>query len=77
MFYFHFIVVFCQDRLDLSRVAFAGHSFGGSTLVAALGNDERFKYVLERKNMSRGMIKPTKLPVRPAKTQISLGIRPV
>lgn len=32
-----------KDRLDLSRVAFAGHSFGGSTLVAALGNDERFK----------------------------------
>lgn len=32
-----------KDRLDLSRVAFAGHSFGGSTAVAALGNDERFK----------------------------------
>lgn len=32
-----------KDRLDLSRVAFAGHSFGGSTLVAALGSDDRFK----------------------------------
>ena len=27
--------------------------------------------------MSHGMTKPTKWPVRPAKTQISLGIRPV
>ena len=30
-----------------------------------------------RLHMSRLMIKPTKWPVRPAKTQVSLGIRPV
>lgn len=40
---FHFNLKQFKDRLDLSRVAFAGHSFGGSTLVPALGNDERFK----------------------------------
>ena len=28
-------------------------------------------------DMSRNMTKPTKWPVRPAKTQISLGIRPI
>ena len=36
-----------------------------------------FVVYLGDRNLSRRMIKPTKLHVRPAKTQINLGIRPV
>ncbi|KAL4217584.1 Platelet-activating factor acetylhydrolase [Mactra antiquata] len=40
---FHFSLKQFKGRLDMSKVAFAGHSFGGSTCVATLGLDKRFK----------------------------------
>lgn len=34
-----------QNRLDFSRVAIIGHSFGGAAVLATLATDTRFKYV--------------------------------
>ena len=47
--------------------------FGTSVLIL----DWRFQTDGKEHNLSRLMTKPTKWHVRPAKTQISLGIRPV
>lgn len=40
---FHFSLKQFRDRMDMSRVALVGHSFGGSTCVSTLGQDTRFK----------------------------------
>ena len=40
-------------------------------------DDRNFRSVLSAIRLSRIMTEPTKWHVRPAKTQISLGIRPV
>lgn len=40
---FHFSLKQFKGRMDMSKVAFAGHSFGGSTCVTTLGQDKRFK----------------------------------
>lgn len=40
---FHFSLKQFKDRIDVSKVALVGHSFGGSTCVSTLGSDQRFK----------------------------------
>ena len=53
----------------------SAHSYGNYyCLIIALRKVDKDP---QNTNMSRRMTKPTKWPVRPAKTQISLGIRPV
>ena len=37
------VVFLLQNKMDFSRVAVAGHSFGGGTSVATLAHDKRFK----------------------------------
>lgn len=45
IWYFKLIGLMCglQDRLDISKVAVIGHSFGGASTVATLATDDRFK----------------------------------
>ena len=45
--------------------------------VLTTNHCSRFEWLKAKKQMSSLMTKPTKCHVRPAKTQISLGIRPV
>lgn len=33
-----------QDRLDLTKCFFIGHSFGGATGILSLASEPRFKY---------------------------------
>lgn len=40
---FHFSLKQFKGRIDMSKVAMAGHSFGGSTCVAVLATDKRFR----------------------------------
>ena len=56
------------------RYCFMGQNFG---VWKENGCTERVQYYLCKRYMSRLVTKPTKWYVRPAKTQISLGIRPV
>ena len=57
--------------------AFANGNDDGNFIITDIGNGKSVCLVYNCSKMSRLMTKPTKWHVRPAKTQISLGIRPV
>ena len=77
-----------NDYLDSKRNAFPRFFFiSDDELLSILGSSDPecvqehmikvYSSVCDQLKMSRLMTKPTKWLVRPAKTQISLGIRPV
>ena len=66
----------CQD--PRWRLMFLwGEDFNTLFLYQILMLPNDYYLAKQRSEKSRLMTKPTKWPVRPAKTQISLGIRPV
>ena len=65
---FHIQWCHCQPQFHIKK----------KKSIQSISYTENFHiFFINTHNMSRLMIKPTKWPMRPAKTQISLGIRPV